>query len=171
MLKSFPRNFGNSVFQTKRSQAHRACLTTPGISVLEEAKVATGYEDVTAMHDVTEGGLATALEELSSATRHRIQIDPGTIPVLAETRKICDALGLDPLGLIGSGSLIIVCRAASCGALARELKKSGISVSTVGEVLDAGYGVEFCSSASEVPAGSSFETDEITRAFQVLREL
>jgi HAD superfamily hydrolase (TIGR01509 family) len=171
IAQEFPEKLRKLGLSDKEIAGAQSLLDDPGISVLEEAKVAAGYEDVTAMHDVTEGGLATALEELSSATRHRIQIDPGTIPVLAETRKICDALGLDPLGLIGSGSLIIVCRAASCGAIARELKKSGISVSTVGEVLDAGYGVEFCSSASEVPAGSSFETDEITRAFQVLREL
>ena len=62
------------------------------------------------MHDVTEGGLATALEELSIAAEHRIRINIDAIPVFAETRKICRLFNIQPLGLIGSGSLLICCR-------------------------------------------------------------
>ena len=70
------------------------------------------------MHDVTEGGLATALEEMSIAGRHKIKIYIDKIPVFPETRKISgDSLDIDPLGLIGSGSLLICCRKEGCDKL------------------------------------------------------
>jgi hypothetical protein len=62
------------------------------------------------MHDVTEGGIATALEELSAAGGCRLRVDLDRIPVFPETRTICRLLGVHPLGLIGSGSLLICCR-------------------------------------------------------------
>ena len=77
------------------------------ISVMSEAKIAAETKGTSAMHDVTEGGLATALDELSIAGNHKIKIYTDKIPVFPETRKISDLLDIDPLGLIGSGSLLI----------------------------------------------------------------
>ena len=90
------------------------------ISILPEASIAASVDGVSAMHDVTEGGLATALEELSIAGGHRIRIETDRIPVYPETEKICGLLKLDPLGLIGSGSLLICCRKGACDALERK---------------------------------------------------
>ena len=46
-------------------------LFDPGISVEKEGRIASDCRGVSAMHDVTEGGLATALEELSAAGGRR----------------------------------------------------------------------------------------------------
>ena len=43
-------------------------LHTPGISVVEDAQIATSAGCVTAMHDPTEGGVATGLFELATAS-------------------------------------------------------------------------------------------------------
>ena len=80
------------------------------LSIIQEARIAAGAGEVTGMHDVTEGGAATAIEELSAAAGHKIRIDLDRIPVLDRCRRVCDLLGIDPLGLIGSGSLLICCR-------------------------------------------------------------
>jgi len=92
------------------------------ISILSEAEIAGGTDGVRAMHDVTEGGLATAARELSIAGQHRIRIDMDQIPVFPQTRQISRLLGIDPMGLIGSGSLLICCRksvssSCPCGIL------------------------------------------------------
>ena len=58
------------------------------------------------MHDVTEGGLATALRELAAATGHGVLVHRDRVPVSAATARVCDLLGADPLGLIASGSLL-----------------------------------------------------------------
>jgi hydrogenase maturation factor len=95
------------------------------ISVLQEAKAAVESGWVTGMHDVTEGGLATAITELSEATRKRFLIDIVRIPFYPETVTACDLLGIDPLGLIGSGSLIICCVGDKADALRALLGGAG----------------------------------------------
>ncbi len=134
------------------------------ISVLKEAAIARDVEGVSAMHDVTEGGLATALEELSVAGGHRIRITMEQIPIYRETAKICGLLKLDPLGLIGSGSLIICCRQYSSDILQEQLTAEKIPVADIGEVREAGKGVEAVRNRQPSP-WPAFEADEITRLF------
>ena len=73
-------------------QRCRQFLLDPGISILEEARIAARSPGVSAMHDVTEGGVATALQELSVAGGHRLQVMVDGIPVLPETEKLCRML-------------------------------------------------------------------------------
>ena len=49
------------------------------ISIITEAKIAAATAGTSAMHDITEGGLATALEELSAAGGHSIRVDADNI--------------------------------------------------------------------------------------------
>jgi hydrogenase expression/formation protein HypE len=134
------------------------------ISIIPEARIAAQSGTVSAMHDVTEGGLATAAEELSIAGGYRIKIDMDTIPVFAETRKICHLLGIDPLGLIGSGSLLICCRQTGCEALMSAIRWAGIDVTCIGEVLEEGRVIAALKKAQPTP-WPRFEVDEITRLF------
>lgn len=140
----------------------REFLISPGISVVEEAGIAAGFEGVTGMHDVTEGGVATALEELGSAGGCSIAVDTSAIPVLEETKVVCDALGLDPLGLIASGSLLITCRPETSEVLSARLRQSGIRVTNIGAVLGPGERIE---TGGEGRPWVSFAADEITRLF------
>lgn len=135
------------------------------ISILEEASIAARFPGISAMHDVTEGGLATALMELSSAGGHRICVDMDHIPVFPVTAKICRLLGLDPLGLIGSGSLLICCRARNSESLMKEIQNVGIDATIIGWVSDRGRGVETIQEGSQRP-WPFFEVDEITKLFQ-----
>ncbi len=158
------REFGDRLAELglADSEIERCRQYLANISIITEAQISAQSSATSAMHDVTEGGLATALEELSIAGGHRIKIDKDAIPVFAATRKICRLLGIQPLGLIGSGSLLICCREAGCKSLMETIRKSGIEVSCIGEVLDSGQGI------SAVKKGQStdwpqFEVDEITR--------
>jgi hydrogenase maturation factor/beta-phosphoglucomutase-like phosphatase (HAD superfamily) len=134
------------------------------ISIITEAQLAAQFEATSAMHDVTEGGLATALEELSIAGEHQIKIMVDTIPVYAQTRKICQLLDIDPLGLIGSGSLLICCRKAACRDLIKTINKAGIDVTCIGEVLQPGQGI-IAERDNQPLSWPQFETDEITKLF------
>ena len=92
------------------------------MSIVPEARIAAGFAGVRAMHDITEGGLATALRELASACGHGIVVHANACRCSPETRRVCALLGADPLGLIASGSLLVCCdpaeAAAPVGALA-----------------------------------------------------
>ena len=134
------------------------------ISIIREAQIAAESRAVSAMHDVTEGGLANAAEELSIAGGYRIKIDMDAIPVFRETRKFCRLLGIDPLGLIGSGSLLICCRQTGCDSLISAIHEAGIDVTCIGEVLDDGPGIAAVKNSQPV-TWPQFEVDEITRLF------
>ncbi len=138
------------------------------ISIIKEARIASSIKGVSAMHDVTEGGLATALSELSIAASHKIEVDLDRIPIFPQTQQICRLLGIDPLGLIGSGSLLICCRKKYVKSLMAKIQDVEISVSNIGEVLRAGEGVEVSKRGKKVK-WPCFEVDEITRLFQKRR--
>ncbi len=132
------------------------------IGVVQEARIAVGFAGVRAMHDVTEGGLATALRELAAATRHGMSVRLDAVPVLAQTRRVCDLLGADPLGLIGSGSLLICCGPDDTPALVRALREAGIAATTIGRLDEEGAGVTALSRGATAP-WPSFATDEAAR--------
>ena len=134
------------------------------ISIITEARIAAKSEATSAMHDVTEGGLATALEEMSIAGGHQIRVDLDAIPVFAETRKICRLLSIQPLGLIGSGSLLICCRDSGCSSLMKSIRQSGIEVACIGVVRDPGQGIRAIKKGRSTD-WPRFEVDEITKLF------
>ena len=134
------------------------------ISILEEAQIAREYEGVSAMHDITEGGLATALMELSIAGEHRIKVNMDRIPIFPQTKKICTLLGIDPMGLIGSGSLLICSRKNETETLMHSIRDAGIDIARIGEVMETGRGIEAVNKTGPA-AWPSFEVDEITRLY------
>jgi len=86
----------------------RALLDTPGISIVAMARAVCDAVRPHALHDPTEGGLATALAELAAASGAGVHLEaPGSLPVLPETRAVCAALDLNPLGLLASGALLV----------------------------------------------------------------
>lgn len=141
----------------------RDLLTTAGVSIVREACIASASGRITAMHDVTEGGLATAVEELSTAGRHRIRVFRQRIPVLDETARLCRLLDLDPLGLIGSGSLLITCDASASQGVVKSIADAGIPATVIGEVLESGDGIEAVNEKGEPIEWPRFAVDEIAR--------
>jgi hydrogenase expression/formation protein HypE len=111
------------------------------LSIVPEARLATRFAGVRALHDVTEGGLATALRELAAACHHGIIVHRERIPVFPQTTRVCELLGADPLGLIASGSLLICCRPAEAQTVTVILHDALIEAVEIGEVGEAGAGV------------------------------
>ena len=140
-------------------------LHSPGISVLTEALVAATQNAVHAMHDVTEGGLVTALHEIAQASGLGIALEEGSVPILPETEITCNALGLDPLGLLGSGALLIVLPAPEAPQLLRELEQEGTNAWEIGQVLPADEGCILFSRSGEEVTLPVFPRDELARFF------
>lgn len=84
----------------------KAKKLTNQLSVVPESKVAIKI-GVQAMHDVTEGGVLGALYEVVQAGHCGFVVYYDSIPILPETKAICDVLGVDVLRLISSGSMLI----------------------------------------------------------------
>jgi len=85
----------------------RDFLYRPSISVVDDARTAVSAGRVTAMHDPTEGGVATGLWEIAEASKHGIEVFPDALRPVPEGEILCRAFGLDPLGSIASGALLL----------------------------------------------------------------
>jgi hydrogenase maturation factor len=140
-------------------------LRTPGISVRPEAEIACELATVHAMHDPTEGGVATALHELAGAAGVGLRIDRDRIMVLPEGRALCEAFGLDPLGTIASGALLMTLAPAEAGIVIHALARESIDCHFIGQVVDRAQGVTLVAGTQSWPM-PVFPQDEITRLFK-----
>lgn len=102
------------------------------ISVLSEAAVAA-RSGVSAMHDITEGGIFGALWEMAEASGVGLEIDLKKIPVRQETIEICEFFGLNPYELISGGSMLMA--AEDGNQLVHELEKAGIPAAVIGKAM------------------------------------
>ncbi len=113
-------------------------LFEPGISVVRDALIACSVTKVNAMHDPTEGGLAMGLWEIAEASQVTIEVDMGAIPIAPEGWEICQTFGLNPLGTISSGTLLISVPERESEKVVRALENGGILVARIGHVVRKG---------------------------------
>lgn len=105
------------------------------ISVVKEGLIG-GKMGASAMHDVTEGGVLGALWEIAEASKVGMRVYLDKIPIRPETVAICNELGLDPLKLISSGCMIIVCRDGS--GMLKALTRESVPAAVIGEIIEGG---------------------------------
>lgn len=102
------------------------------LSVLPEAAAAV-KSGVSAMHDVTEGGIFGALWELAESSGVGLEIDLKKIPVKQETIEICEFFNINPYELISSGCMLMA--SPDGNMLVRELEKQGIHGAVIGKAV------------------------------------
>lgn len=105
------------------------------LSVIAEGRIGSEL-GANAMHDVTEGGILGACWEIADCSGVGIEVYEDKIPVLEETKIICNKLGVDYLRLISSGSMLIVC--SNGDEMLSALKKAGIVASIIGKIVEEG---------------------------------
>ncbi|MHC4942833.1 MAG: AIR synthase related protein [Planctomycetota bacterium] len=156
LLAEFPQRFKKLLGE---GPFDKACqfFDTDWLSIVPEAALAATLDEVIALHDVTEGGVGEALHEMASASGLSIEAFPDKIPLLPETREICAHMGMDPLGLLGSGALLIGCQESGCAALENKMGEKGIPFAWIARAKEA----------SDNPATGlpRFERDEILKAW------
>lgn len=139
-------------------------IDRPGISVIEDARIACDTGAVHSMHDVTEGGLITGLREVAAASGLGLAIEEGSIPILESTKEICQALELNPLGLLASGALIITLSPSDVPSLLANLDKNGIDGWEIGVMMAPEEGFICIGREGEVEL-PQFSRDELARYF------
>ena len=103
------------------------------ISVVDEAMPARDF-GVSAMHDITEGGVFGALWEVAAAGGVGLTVDLKKIPLKQETVEVCEFFDLNPYQLISSGSMLIACDKGY--DLVEELHRKGIHGAVIGKFTD-----------------------------------
>ena len=145
-----------------------AFLTDPGLSVVKDAMIATSAGEVHAMHDPTEGGVATGIREMVEAADLGATIDAQALPYFPETLALCRTLALDPLGLIASGALLLAVAPRDANTIIQALGEAGIRAAVIGQVrAEPGVDLQIDGELHPFPA---FRRDEIARLFESLGE-
>jgi hydrogenase maturation factor len=142
----------------------RHFLKHPGISVVRDAEVVCRAGRPHAMHDPTEGGLATGLWELAHASNKGIVVDPTQVHLFPETAALCRVLALDPLGLMASGALLLTAAPDDSGRMVEALERAGIGAAPIGRVVSGPAAVQMMTGEGLQPL-QSFERDELARLF------
>jgi len=102
------------------------------ISILQDSRAIR--EVATGMHDPTEGGVVTGLVELAAAAGVDAVVDRTAVPVRPETETVCEALGVDPLRVFGSGALLAAVPDGEVAAARSRLADRGIEAAVIGEL-------------------------------------
>lgn len=139
-------------------------LYDPGISVVKDALLANQFK-IHSMHDPTEGGLATGLYETARASSVGMLIYEDKIDLLPDSRRLCGEYGLDPLGTITSGSLVVIADSENAGKVLQAYRESGLKASVIGTVKEETFGVKIIRDGALEDLQWS-EKDEITRIFE-----
>ena len=110
------------------------------ISVVEEALLAAKLKAVHALHDPTEGGVLNGLWEMAAASDLGIEVSGEKIPVAPATQVICMTLGLDPLKLMSSGTLLLAVERSNHLTVQRALVKTGSRLTEIGRLMSRSEG-------------------------------
>ena len=135
---------GTAILACEKEDALRSRYAQPFIdkakvfrqmmSILPEAAVAA-KSGVSAMHDVSEGGIFGALWELAESAGVGLEIDLKKIPIRQETIEVCEFFDVNPYKLLSGGSLLIATEDGN--GLVMELEKEGIPAVIIGKATDS----------------------------------
>jgi hydrogenase maturation factor len=137
-------------------------LLDPGISVIQDARLAVRSGEIHAMHDPTEGGLLSGLAEIAQAGGVGLRVWKDKIPILPETLAFSRALRFDPLALIASGALLVVAAPNSVPSLLLAYAREGIAATVIGEIRPQQEGILVVANGRATPLCVP-KRDEIAR--------
>ena len=138
------------------------------ISVVPEALQAVEAGGVSSMHTPTEGGIIQGLWELAKAADVGVEAQEEAIPVAPETRKVCDALKVDPLRLLSSGALIIAAKPTKSSRIIDAITKIGVKATIIGKVTNAKNGMKMQTHGGGEVLIRAVEQDEL---YRIIKEL
>ncbi|MBB4806377.1 hydrogenase maturation factor [Chryseobacterium defluvii] len=144
LAMSFPETVKN---ETGKELYESACSSFYRTSSLKDALIAAQEDNsgVTAMHDVTEGGVLGAIYELVTASGHGAVIDNGKLPVGEVQSAVCHLFSLDPRYCIGAGSMIISCEKEKAPEIISRLAQNNIPCTEVGKITEKDQGIKLVS--------------------------
>ena len=103
------------------------------ISVSEIAEIAISTGKIIKMHDPTEGGISTAIHEICEFSNVGCEIDINAINFVSDFKEVCETLNINPLGVISSGCLLMICEEKDSLSIVNKLNLSGINGKIIGK--------------------------------------
>jgi len=114
-------------FPAAQIAAMKELLDDPGICIWPFVKRLLPNPYISALHDPTEGGIATALHEIADASSLGLEIWQDKLLFDPHTLALCQHYQLNPLGLLSSGVLIIICKDTIKEAIIKQFAEEPIA--------------------------------------------
>ncbi len=137
-------------------------LEEPGLSVLSAARAACAGGTVHAFHDPTEGGIANALWELAEASGVGLMVVETEIPRYWESVQLAEMFGLNLLGAIASGSLLVSVPEPETSRVLDALTDAGVDGYVIGRVVENKQGIKLLRGEEKIDL-PRLDADEATR--------
>jgi hydrogenase maturation factor len=115
-------------------QRAKRFIFEPGIDVLQAARIACDTVPVHSMHDPTEGGLINGIVEMALASEKEIEVNLENVLIYEESRILCKNYGLDPLGVIASGALLLTISPSDLSPLLKAFREVSFPIQVIGQV-------------------------------------
>lgn len=163
LAMSFPETVKNKIGKEFYYSASASFFET---SSLKDALTAVQIENsgVTAMHDVTEGGVLGAIYELAVASGNGAEIFNEKLPIGEVQSAVCELLSLDPRYCIGAGSMIITCKKENVSEIISRLELNLIPCVEVGTITEKSNGIKLIENEKESDL-VYFDEDPYWKAF------
>lgn len=137
LAMSFPETVKNKAgAETYYKGCELFYQTTSLADGLTAAMLQENKRDITAMHDVTEGGVLGAVYEMAAASNCGVTIQTQKLPIGNVQQNICNVFGIDPLFVVGAGSMIIAAEDAAKENVLKRLQQKNIQATIVGYFTD-----------------------------------
>ncbi len=163
LARELGERLGEEGFSTEQLERAAGMLFDPGICVLHYARLARhACTNIHAMHDPTEGGIATGLWEMATASGVGLRVAAEAIDLVALGEQFCAALGLDPLGVIASGCLLVALPEEESDQLVAAAAKADIPAAIIATAVPASAGLTMHHAGQEEPL-PRYGQDELTR--------
>ncbi len=127
----------------------------------EKNKYGYFYGAADLMHDVTEGGVLGAAYEMAHYSGLGVNVYEENIPISDASRAICNALDIDPLRLISSGSLLIA--SAEPDRVIAAINDAGVEAAVIGEFTETSEGFRITDKTGRSSEMAPPGADEIYR--------
>jgi hydrogenase expression/formation protein HypE len=162
LAMSFPETVKNKL---GKEIYERGCNLFYQSSSLKDALIAAEPSgEVTAMHDVTEGGVLGAIYEMAIASGSGALVDDSLLPIGETQKQVCQLFGIDPRFCVGAGSMIIAVKKGHEQKVIDRLRKGNIDCTAVGEFTSKEKGIKLVKNGSDTDM-PYFEKDPYWEAF------
>ncbi len=145
---------------------HQAQALMEEVSVVEDALTLADHQ-VTAMHDVTDGGILENLLEIAHTSGVGLEAEYERMPIPPVVQRFAKAFQFDPLQMISSGTLAVTLPPEKAAGAKAALQAKGIPAAVIGQVVE-GEGVVLKKGGSRIHYTEiQAEKDELARLWDL----
>ncbi len=136
LAMSFPKTVKSKLGKEIYEQGCELFYQTSSLpDALTAAGATPGSNGVTAMHDVTEGGVLGAVYEMAIASGNGVRVNNNLLPGGIAQQQICSLFNIDPRFSIGAGAMVMAVNRNSVAQVTQCLQQSQIKATVIGEFI------------------------------------